>query len=109
VNHVKTAIRKLRSCNWLYRDVSEKCIDESTKHIIEVSYNATPEMLKKVSPDEVDGFQAYTIRNLDSKLSIGSDLEQYRLMSITEFVLHYVLKSIDIVQAKFHLVRRPTR
>ena len=109
VNHVKTAIRKLRSCNWLYRDVSEKCIDESTKHIIEVSNNATTEMLKKVSPDEVDGFQAYTIRNLDSKLSIGSDLEQYRLMSITEFVLHYVLKRIDIVQAKFHLVRRPTR
>ena len=44
VNHVKTAIRKLRSCNWLYRDVHEKCIDESTKHIIEV---ATTEMLKR--------------------------------------------------------------
>ena len=33
---------------------------------------------------EVDAFQAYTIRNLDSKLSMGSDIEQYRLMSITE-------------------------
>ena len=84
VNNVKTAIRKLRSCNWLYRDVHEKCIDESTKHTIEVSNNATTEMLKKISPDEVDAFQAYTIRNLDSNLSIGSDIEQYRLMSITE-------------------------
>ena len=27
VNHLKTAIRKLRSCNWLYKDVHEKCID----------------------------------------------------------------------------------
>ena len=52
VNHLKTAIRKLRSCNWLFH---EKCIDESTKHIIEVSNNATTEMLKKVSPDEVAG------------------------------------------------------
>jgi hypothetical protein len=81
---VKAAIRKLRSSNWLYRDVHEKCIDESIKHIIEVSNNATTELLKKVSPDEVDAFQAYTIRNLDSKLSIGSDIEQYRLMSITD-------------------------
>ena len=47
VNHVKTAIRTLRSCNWLYRNMHEKCIDESTKQIIEVSNNATTEMLKK--------------------------------------------------------------
>jgi hypothetical protein len=97
VNHVKTAIRKLRSCNWLYRDVHEKCIDESTKHIIEVSNNATTEMLKKVSPDEVDGFQAYTIRNLDSKLSIGSDLEQYRLMSITEDPITNKQQHLDVM------------
>ncbi|CAI8013557.1 hypothetical protein GBAR_LOCUS8580, partial [Geodia barretti] len=90
VNHVKTAIRKLRSCNWLYRDVHEKCIDESTKHIIEVSNNATTEMLKKVSPDEVD-------ENLDSKLSIGSDLEQYRLMSITEDPITNKQQHLDVM------------
>ena len=50
VNHVKTAI----TCNWLYRNVYEKYIDESSKQIIEVSNNATTQMLKKVSPDEVD-------------------------------------------------------
>ena len=64
--------------------MKEKCIDETTKHIIEVSNNATTEMLKKVSPDEVDAFQAYTVRNLDNKLLTGSDIEQYRLVSITE-------------------------
>ena len=97
VNHVKTAIRKLRSCNWLYRDVHEKCIDESTKHIIEVSNNATTEMLKKVSPDEVDSFLAYTIRNLDSKLSIGSDIDQYRLMSITEDPITNKQQHLDVM------------
>ena len=56
-----TAIRKLRSCNWLYRDVHEKCIDESTKHIIEVK-QCNHRNAEKVSPDEVDSFQAYTIR-----------------------------------------------
>ena len=74
VSQVKTAIKTLRSCNWLYKNVDESCIDESTKHIIEVSNNATTEMLKKVTPDEVDAFQAYTIRDLDNKLSMGSDI-----------------------------------
>jgi ATP-dependent DNA helicase PIF1 len=94
---VKAAIRKLRSSNWLYRDVHEKCIDESIKHIIEVSNNATTELLKKVSPDEVDAFQAYTIRNLDSKLSIGSDIEQYRLMSITEDPITNKQQHLDVM------------
>ena len=97
VNHVKTAIRTLRSCNWLYKNVQEKSIDETTKHIIEVSNNATTEMLKKVSPDEVDAFQAYTIRNLDSKLSMGSDIEQYRLMSITEDPINSKQQHLDMM------------
>ena len=97
VNHVKTAIRTLRSCNWLYRNVHEKCIDESTKQIIEVSNNATTEMLKKVSPNEVDAFQAYTIRNLDSKLSIGSDMEQYRLLSVTEDPINNRQQHLDVM------------
>ena len=97
VNHVKTAIKTLRSCNWLYKNVHEKSIDESTKHIIEVSNNATIEMLKKVSSDELDAFQAYTIRNLDSKLSTVSDLEQYRLMSITEDPISNRQQHLDVM------------
>ena len=64
---------------------------------IEVSNNATTEMLKKVSPDEVDAFQAYTIRNLDSKLSMGSDIEQYRLMSITEDSINSKQQHLDVM------------
>ena len=34
-------------------------VDESTKHIIEVSNNATSKMLEKASANEIDAFQAY--------------------------------------------------
>ena len=54
-------------------------------------------MLKKVSPDEVDAFQAYTIRNLDSKLCIGSDVEQYRLLSITEDPIRNKQQHLDVM------------
>ena len=77
--------------------MEDKCIDETTKHIIEVSNNAVTEMLKKVSPDEVDAFQAYTIRNLDNKLSIRSDIEQYRLMSITEDPISNKQQHLDML------------
>ena len=54
-------------------------------------------MLKKVSPEEVDAFHAYTIRNLDSKLSIGSDIEQYRLLSITEDPINNKQQHLDVM------------
>ena len=97
VSQVKTAIKTLRSCNWLYKNVDESCIDDSTKHIIDVSNNATTEMLKKVTPDEVDAFQAYTIRNLDNKLSMGSDIQQYRLMSVTEDPINSKQQHLDVM------------
>ena len=97
VSQIKTAIKTLRSCNWLYKNLNESCIDESTKHIIEVSNNATTEMLKKVTPDEVDAFQAYTIRNLDNKLSMGSNIQQYRLMSVTEDPINSKQQHLDVM------------
>ena len=49
VNHVKQAINTLRSCNWLYKQVQKESVDESTKHIIEVSNNAKKtECLKRL-------------------------------------------------------------
>lgn len=44
-------------------------------------------MLEKVSDNDIAGFQAYTIRNLDNQLSTKSDLEQYKLVSVRENVL----------------------
>ena len=97
MNHIKTAISAFKTCNWLYRDVLEECIDESTKHIIEVSNNAPPKMLKKASPDEVDSFQAYTIRNLDNKVSTSSDIEQYKLQHATEEPVRNKQQHLDVM------------
>ena len=41
-------------------------------------------MLEKATPADIDAFQAYTVRNLDNKLTITSDLEKYEVLSLTE-------------------------
>ena len=48
VNHVKKAISMLKLCNWLYRDVKNESIDETTKHIIEVSTQLQLTCLKRL-------------------------------------------------------------
>ena len=35
-------------------------------------------MLEKATKDDIASFQAFTIRNLDSKLSTESDTDQYK-------------------------------
>ena len=97
VHHIKAAINTLRSCNWLYKHVQDSSVDESTKHIIEVANNATSKMLEKASVDEIDAFQAYTIRNLDNKLSTTTDVEQYKLVSVREEPIDNRLQHLDIM------------
>ena len=73
VNQVKAAFRM---CNWLYKDITEGTIDEATRHLIEVSNSATSSMFEKASKDDSASFQAYTIRNLDNKMSTHSERER---------------------------------
>ena len=93
VNHVKT----LRSCNWLYKQVQSKSVEESTKLIIEVSNNAKTKKLEKASANEIDAFQAYTIGNLDNKLSTTSDIEQYKVLSVTEDPINNKQQHLDVM------------
>ena len=41
-------------------------------------------MLEKATKDDVATFQAYTLRNLDNKLSPTSNIEQYKVLSVRE-------------------------
>ena len=41
-------------------------------------------MLEKTTTEEIDAFQVYTIRNLDKKLLMQSDIEQYKVMNVKE-------------------------
>ena len=54
-------------------------------------------MLEKASKEDVAGFQAYTIRNLDNKLSTTSDIEQYKLLSVTEDPIDNRQQYLDVM------------
>ena len=44
--------------------------------------SATSTMVEKVTDEDVLGFQSYTIRNLNSKMSTESDIQQYKMNNI---------------------------
>ena len=97
VNRIKKAVSILKLCNWLYRDVKNESIDETTKHIIEVSNTATTSMLEKATKDDIGSFHTYTIRNLDNKLSPTSDIEQYKLLSVREGPIDNRQQYLDVL------------
>ena len=84
VDSCKRALATLKQINWLYTDIADDCVDEAVLKVIEVSNNATTAVLEKASETDIDAFQQYTIRNLDTKLACGSDSEQYKMLSVTE-------------------------
>ena len=97
VNRVKTALQKLKEINWLYKGINSDSVDDTAQHVIEVTNSATSIMLEKATSEEVAGFQAYTIRNLDNKLSIQSHIEQYKVLNIKEDPLHNWLHYLDVL------------
>ena len=88
VNQVKQALHKLKQINWLYKNVHKDSVDEAAKQVIEVVSSTSSTMLEKATADEIDAFQAYTIRNLDKKLSTQPDIEQYKVLNVKEEPLH---------------------
>ena len=40
VDHVKTAVQKLREINWLYSEVKDDSVDKVSKKVIEIAYYA---------------------------------------------------------------------
>ena len=64
--------------------VDKDSVDEVYKKVIEITNSATSRMLAKASESDVSGFQAFTVRNLDNKLSTDTDIEQYKLLNVRE-------------------------
>ena len=54
-------------------------------------------MLEKASVDDIKGFQAFTVRNLDNKLSTNSDTEQYKLLSVKEDPIDNRQQYLDVM------------
>ena len=54
-------------------------------------------ILEKATKDDIASFQAFTIRNLDSKLSTESDTDQYKVINIQEDPLDNRQKYLDVM------------
>ena len=97
VNRVKAAIQKLKESNWLYKEVDDDSVDEAAKKVIEVTNGTSSTMLEKAIDDDIAGFQAFTIRNLDNKLSTASDTEQYKVLGVTEYPIDNRQQHLDVM------------
>ena len=64
--------------------MDDSSIDETSKEVIEVVSKTSSTMLERATEDDVAGFQYYTIKNLDSKLS---DIDQYISSWISKRIL----------------------
>ena len=97
VEHVKTAVEKLREINWLYADVEESSVDDASRRVIECVSDTTSQMLVKTSAEDVKSFQAYTIRRLDQKQSSQADSEHLKLVNVKENAMSNKLKHLDVL------------
>ena len=97
VDNIIAAVAKLKEINWLYTNIDDASLELDSKEVIEVVNNASSKMLAKASSADVAEFQAYTIRNLDNKLSTESDIDQYKLLSIKEDPISNRQRHLDIM------------
>ena len=81
----------------LYKDLDDSSVDEAAKKVLEVANNTSSKMLDKATKQDIDSFQAFTIRDLDSKLSSEPDIEQYKLLGIKEDPLDSRQQHLDVM------------
>ena len=77
--------------------LNDTSVDEVSKEVIEVVSKNSSRMLENATDDDVAGFQNYTIRNLDNRLSTQSDIEQYKLLNIKEDPLDHRQIHLDVL------------
>ena len=94
VNQIKTAVQKLTE---IYKNVHDESVDKAAKQVVEVVNNTSSTMLEKATKEDIVGFQAYTIRNLDNKLSTESDIDQYKVKNVQEDPLDNRQKYLDVM------------
>ena len=97
INQVKAAINKLRTINFLYRDITDESVDSVAKEVIQVVSKTSSTMLEKASSSDIAGLQSYTIKDLNTMLSTESDIEQYKLLSVSEQPLDSRLRHLDVL------------
>ena len=97
VANINAAVCKLKEINWLYGEVDKDSVHDVYKKVIEITNSATSRMLVKASESDVSGFQAFTVRNLDNKLSTDTDIEQYKLLNVKEDPISNRQEHLDVM------------
>ena len=97
VDELNAAVMQLKASNWLYENVDENSLDDTSRHLIETVSETTSTMLEKVSTDEVSSYQSYTVRQLNSKQSSLPNSEHYKLVDVKEDALRNKLKYLDVL------------
>ena len=97
VDVLKAAIHKLKEINWLYKEVDEDDLDDVAREVIETVSDTSCTMLERATKEDVAGFQSFTIRTLNSKQSMSSDIDQYKLIDVKENALDNRQKYLDVL------------
>ena len=97
IEKIKSAFNKLKEINWLYKSVDNNSIDDVAKNVIEVCDSASSTMLEKITSDDIASFQAYTIRQLDQRVSITPDIDQYKMLNVQEDAIDSRQQHLDVM------------
>ena len=97
VKQVQAAYEKLKNINWLYKNLDDESLDEVSKKVVEVANSATSTMLEEATDEDILGFQSYTIQNMNSNLSKGSDVQQYKMQNVKEDPLDNRQVHLDVM------------
>ena len=97
VNDIKGAVKKLKDTNWLYKNIDENSVNNAANKAIEAVSNTMSSLIEKSSSADIAELEAYTIRCMDEKLPLGSDIELYKLLKVQEPTLDNRQKFLDIL------------
>ena len=97
IEKIKSAFNKLKKINWLYKSVDNNSINDVAKNVIEACDSASSTMLEKITSDDIASFQAYTIRQLDQRVSITPDIDQYKMLNVQEDAIDSRQQHLDVM------------
>ena len=97
ISNVRAAVDKLKEINILYMSLDSSSIDDAAKKFVEVSTTSKSTMMVKATSDDIQGFQSYTIRNMDNHVFTENDTEQYKMLSIKDAPLDNRMKFLDVM------------
>ena len=97
VDAIKEGVKELKDTNWLYQSVDEDSVDDAAKKAFEVVGGTTSCLIEKATEADIAELQSYTIRRMDEKMPLGSDIDHYKMLKVHEPALDNRLRYLDIM------------